>query len=75
METKVTNYNSKLDKLMQDLRDWALLNIQVGVQQIREGVQQIGEGIQQIWEGLSLDSLACVGQVGLIKGKKCLDGT
>jgi len=59
--TKVTNYNSKLDKLMQDLRDLALLDVQVGV--------------QQIWEDLSLDSLACAGQVGLIKGKKCLDGT
>ena len=53
---------------MQDLRDRALLDVQVGV-------QQIGEGVQQIWEGLSLDSLACAGQVGLIKGKKCLDGT
>ena len=75
METKVTNYNSKLNKLMQDLRDQALLNIQVGVQQIGEGVQQLEQGIQQIQEGLSLDSLACVCQVGLIKGKKCLDGT
>ena len=46
---------------MQDLRDRALLNVQVGVQQIRED--------------LSLDSLVCAGQVGLIKGKKCLDGT
>jgi len=46
---------------MQDLRDRAVLNVQVGVQQIRED--------------LSLDSLVCAGQVGLIKGKKCLDGT
>jgi len=59
--TKVTNYNSKLDQLMQDLRDLALLDVQVGVQQIRED--------------FSLDSLVCAGQVGLIKGKKCLDGT
>ena len=60
---------------MQDLRDRALLNVQVGVQQVGEGVQQIGEGVQQIREDLSLDSLVCAGQVGLIKGKKCLDGT
>jgi len=46
---------------MQDLRDRALLDVQVGVQQVRED--------------LSLDSLVCAGQVGLIKGKKCLDGT
>ena len=46
---------------MQDLQDLALLDVQVGV--------------QQIWEDLSLDSLVCVGQVGLIKGKKCLNGT
>jgi len=46
---------------MQDLRDRALLDVQVGVQQVRED--------------LSLDSLDCAGQVGLIKGKKCLDGT
>ena len=55
------NYNLNLDNLMQDLRDRALLNVQVGV--------------QQIWEDHNLDSLACTGQVGLIKGKKCLDGT
>jgi len=59
--TKVTNYNSKLDQLMQDLRGLALLDVQVGVQQIQED--------------FSLDSLVCAGQVGLIKGKKCLDGT
>jgi len=46
---------------MQDLRDRALLDVQVGVQQIR------GD--------LSLDSLVCADQVGLIKGKRCLDGT
>jgi len=60
-DAKVVNYNSKLDQLMQDLRDRALLDVQVGVQQVRED--------------LSLDSLVCAGQVGLIKGKKCLDGT
>jgi len=46
---------------MQGLRDRALLDVQGGVQQVRED--------------LSLDSLVCAGQVGLIKGKKCLDGT
>ena len=60
-DAKVADYNSALDKLMQDLRDRTLLNIQVDVQQIRED--------------LSLDSMVCAGQVGLIKGKKCLDGT
>ena len=59
--TKVTNYNLKLDKLMQELRDQALLDVQYSVQQIRED--------------LSLDFLVCAGEVGLIKGKKCLDGT
>ena len=57
---------------MQDLRDQALLNIQAGVQQVRE---DFSVGIQQIREDLSLDSLVSAGQVGLIKGKKCLDGT
>jgi len=60
-DTKVANYNSKLNQLMQDLRDLTLLDVQVGVQQIRED--------------FSLESLVCAGQVGLIKGKKCLDGT
>ena len=60
-DAKVADYNSALDKLMQDLRDQTLLNIQVDVQQIQED--------------LSLDSMVCEGQVGLIKGKKCLDGT
>ena len=59
--TKVANYNSKLDKLMQELRDQALVDVQCNVQQIRED--------------LSLDSLACAGRVGLNKEKKCLDGT
>jgi len=67
-DTKVANYKSKLNQLMQELRDRALLDVQVGVQQIQEGVQEIREG-------LSLDSLVCAGQVRLIKGKKCLDGT
>ena len=59
--TKVANYNSKLDKLMQQLRDRALLDVQYTVQQMRED--------------LSLDSLVYAGGVGLIKGKTCLDGT
>ena len=59
--SKVVNYNSKLDKLMQDLRDQALLTVQYDVQQIQEN--------------LSLDFLAYAGGVGLIKDKKCLDGT
>ena len=46
---------------MQKLRDQALLDVQYGMQQIRED--------------LSLDFLVCAGEVGLIKGKKCLDGT
>jgi len=57
---------------MQDLRDRALLDVQGGVQQVRE---DLSVGFQQIREDLSLDSLVCAGQVGLIKGKKCLDGT
>ena len=59
--TKVANYNSKLDKLMQALRDQALVDVQYNVQQIRED--------------LSLDFLACAGRVGLNKEKTCLDGT
>ena len=59
--TKVTDYNSKLDKLMQEFRDRALLSVQDGVQQIRED--------------LSLDSLVCAGKVGLNREKQCLDGT
>ena len=58
---KVANYNSKLDKLMQELRDQALVDVQDSVQQIRQD--------------LSLDFLACAGRVGLNKEKKCLDGT
>ena len=59
--TTVANYNTRLDKLMQELRDRALFDVPYGLQQIRED--------------LSLDFLACAGRVGLIKGKKCLDGT
>ena len=58
---KVTKYNLKLEQLMQELRDRALLDAHYGVQQIRED--------------LSLDSLVCAGQVGLNTAKKCLDGT
>ena len=59
--TKVASYNSKLDALMHDLCDRALLDVQSSTQQIRED--------------LSLDSLVCAGRVGLITEKKCLDGT
>ena len=59
--TRVSDYNWKLDGLMQKLRDQALLDVQHSVQQIRED--------------LSLDFLVCAGEVGLIRGKKCLDGT
>ena len=59
--TKVVNYNTRLDKLMQELRDRALFDVPYGLQQIRED--------------LSLDFLACAGRVGLIKGKRCLYGT
>ena len=58
---RVANYNTRLDKLMQELRDRALFDVPYGLQQIRED--------------LSLDFLACAGRVGLIKGKRCLDGT
>ena len=58
--SKVANYNLKLDRLMQELRDQALLNVQYNV--------------QQSWENLSLDILAYAGSVGLIMAKKCLDG-
>ena len=59
--TKVSNYNSKLDRLMQEFRDRALLDIHHTVQHLRED--------------LSLDFLVCAGRVGLNKQKKCLDGT
>ncbi|KAL4064052.1 hypothetical protein V8B97DRAFT_1349523 [Scleroderma yunnanense] len=70
--TMVANYNSKLDKLMQELRDRAVLNIQYSVQQIGLNLQ---DGIQHIREDVSLGSLACASRVGLNQAKKCLDGT
>lgn len=57
----ISNYSSKLDKLMQEFRDRAVLNMHDSVQQIREDV--------------SLDTLTCAGRVGLNQAKKCLDGT
>ena len=60
-DAKVTDYYSRLDKLMQGFCDRALLGVQYGVQQIRED--------------LSLDSLVCAGRVGLNQEKQCLDGT
>ena len=59
--TKFANYNSKLDRLMQELRDEASLEVRSEVQHVRED--------------LSLDSLVYAGQVGLNEAKKCLDGT
>ena len=59
--TRVADYNSKLDTLMQEFRDRVLLDVQ--------------EGVHQVLERLSLDALACAGRVGLNKEKKCLDGT
>ena len=59
--TKVTNYNSKLDKLMQGLRDQAFVDVQ--------------DNVQQMQQDLSLDFLACAGRVGQNKEMKCLDGT
>ena len=58
---KATNYNSKLDTLMQEFRDRALLGVQYDIQQIRED--------------FSLDSLVCAGRFGLNQEKQCLDGT
>ena len=66
--TKVANYNSKLDKLMQGLRDQALVDVQ-------DNVQKIQDNVQQMRQDLSLDFLACAGRVGKNKEKKCLDGT
>ena len=67
-ETKVANYNSKLTTLMEDLRDRALLHVQ-------SNMQDVQHGMQQTCEDRSLDSLVYASRVGLIKGKKCLDGT
>ena len=65
---KVANYNSKLDKLMQGLRDQALVDVQ-------DNVQHIQDNVQQMRQDLSLDFLACAGRVGKNNEKKCLDGT
>ena len=62
--TTVTNYNLRLDQLMQELRDRVVLNMH--------------ESVQQIWEirdEVYLDSLVCAGKVGLNQAKKCLDRT
>ena len=66
--TMVANFNLKLDQLMQELRDWAVLNVQSGIQQIRLSIQQMRGD-------MSLDTLACAGKVGVNQMKKCLDGT
>ena len=58
---KVAKYNLKLEQLMQELRDRALLDAHYSS--------------QQIFEDLSLDCLVCAGQIGLNTAKKCLDGT
>ena len=65
---KVAKYSLKLDMLMQDLRDRALLDVQYTIHDAQHGMQQIRED-------LNLGSLAYASRVGLIKGKKCLDGT
>ena len=59
--TRVANYNSKLDMLMQEFRDRVLLDVHGGV--------------HQVLEYLSLDALTYAKGVGLNKEKKCLDGT
>ncbi|KAL4061854.1 hypothetical protein V8B97DRAFT_586408 [Scleroderma yunnanense] len=64
----VAQYNSKLDKLMQELRDRVALITQ-------DSVQQIGLDVQQMRQDTSLDFLAYAGGVGLNQTKKCLDGT
>ena len=53
---------------MQHLRDQALLDVQYTIQDAQHSVQQIRED-------LNLSSLIYASGVGLIKGKKCLDGT
>ena len=58
---KVTDYNQKLEKLMQELQDQPVPDIQCG--------------IQQIYEDRSSNCLACVDRAGLNEAKKCLDGT
>ena len=74
-ETKVANYNSKLDMLMENLRDRALLHVQSNMHDVQHSMQAVQYSMQQTREDRSLDSLAYASKVGLIKGKKCLDGT
>jgi len=59
--TKVVNYTWKLEKLMQELRDRPIPDIQYG--------------IKQIYADLSSNCLTCADRVGLNEAKKCLDGT
>jgi len=59
--TKVVDYTRKLEKLMQELRDRPIPDIQYG--------------IKQIYDDLSSNCLTCVDRVGLNEAKKCLDGT
>ena len=59
--TRVANYNSKLDTLMQEFRDRVLFDVHCG--------------LHQVLEHLSLDALTYAKGVGLNKEKKCLDGT
>jgi len=75
--TTVANYNSKLDQLMQELRDRAVLNIQGGVQQIREDLASLNipESVQRVRDDRTLDTLSYAGSVGLNQAKKCFDGT
>ena len=61
--TKVVNYTWKLEKLMQELQDRPIPDIQYGIKQI------------QIYEDLSSNCLTCADRVGLNEAKKCLDGT
>ena len=58
--TKVANYNRTLEQLMQELRDWPILDILYS--------------IKQIYKDLSLNCLVCMGKVELNEAKKCLDG-
>ena len=59
--TKVNNYNWKLEKFMQELRDRPIPDTQYG--------------IKQIYEDRSSYCLTCADRVGLNEAKKCLDGT
>ncbi|KIM66068.1 hypothetical protein SCLCIDRAFT_399095, partial [Scleroderma citrinum Foug A] len=59
--TKVTNYNRRLEKLMQELRDRPIPDIQYG--------------IKQMYEDRSSNCLACADRAGLNEAKKCLNGT